>query len=146
MQGNAIPIALTLGLFALAFAAIWFGALYAVGRIGAWHKFAETFPDKHPPESYSQVMAYGLIGGSKYGGVLKLHAGSRGLHMAVIFPFTPGHPPLCLPWHQLRFAEEPQRIFPVVRIEVMHNGRELDYIKLRPQTAEALGLRDRIRD
>ncbi len=96
-----IPIA-----FVVLFSLIWSSVLFLISYIAGWNTIASSYPDGQPPEKYDAYMTSGRIGFSGYSGVLKLHAGSRGLHMAVILPFRPGHPPACIPWHALRLGEK----------------------------------------
>lgn len=136
-----IPVA-----FVLFFLFIWSSVLYLVSRIAGWHVLARNYPDRQPPEQYAACMASGRVGHSKYGGVLKLHAGSRGLHIAVILPFRPGHPPMCIPWHALRAGEKVGILLAYQQLEVLHSGKTLRTIHITSQHFEALRLAERISD
>ncbi len=137
-------VSLILLLFPLAFGLLWGSILQITSRLGGWHRLAERYPDHNIPEKYTEFMSSGRMGWMNYNGVLKLHAGARGLHLAVVLPFRPGHAPVCLPWHAFRVEDESSfTLIKLVRLEIQHQGRPLSRILLRAATAERLQLASR---
>ncbi|MEQ9365274.1 MAG: hypothetical protein RIF32_13595 [Leptospirales bacterium] len=134
---------LILILFPIAFGLFWSSVLILISRIGGWHRLVQTYPDQNAPETYSHMMSSGRMGCMNYNGVLKLHAGARRLHIAVILPFRPGHAPICLPWHALRVQEDSNLWIPLSRLEIQHQGRTIEKLQIRKATAEVLGLNER---
>ena len=136
-------IPLILILFPIAFGLLWFSVLSLISRIGGWHRLAQTYPDQNVPENYSDVMSSGRMGWMNYSGVLKLHAGIRGLHLGVILPFRPGHAPICLPWNALQVHEGSHLWFRLSRLEIQYQGRTIAKLQIRSATAEGLRLNER---
>ncbi|MCR9142432.1 MAG: hypothetical protein NXI24_09290 [bacterium] len=130
-------------LFPLAFGLLWASVLTLTSRLGGWHRLAQSYPDEHVPEKYSEFMSSGRMGWMNYNGVLKMHAGPRGLHIAVILPFRPGHPPICIPWHALKVFEDSSMWIRLARLEIQHQGREIAKLLIREAAAERLRLKDR---
>ncbi len=49
-------------------------------------------------------MQSGKIGRAAYKGCLIIHSSPEGLHLSVLLPFRPGHPPFFIPWDAVRNA------------------------------------------
>lgn len=127
--------------FPLAFGLMWFMILNILSRVAGWHRLAQTYPDQKIPEKYSEFMGSGRMGFSNYNGVLKLHADTRGLHLAMILPFRPGHAPVCVPWHAIQVGADAGWLVKMPQLEIQHQGRNIGKIQLREAIVERLQIK-----
>lgn len=93
-------------LFPVAFVGMWLLVSYTLAVIGGWSKLAAHYPESSPCSGARFRFRSGQIGGlANYSGMLTLGADPMGLHLAVALPFRVGHPPLCVPWSDVRARE-----------------------------------------
>jgi hypothetical protein len=81
----------------------WCGLMIAIGRFGGWIRLAQRFHATAPfdgPKWYFQHAQ--LRWSCNYSGAVTVGADGRGLHMAMLFPFRPGHPTLFIPWAETK--------------------------------------------
>lgn len=87
------------------------GILYLGSRLGGWRRLAERYPAREPyrgewisqPDSEGEPR--GLTVALNHGeseDAIKLGADSRGLHMAMSLGFRLFHPPIFVPWSEVR--------------------------------------------
>jgi hypothetical protein len=101
----------------LFFAVMWLGILHLTAWLGGWTRLAHTFvydgsrTEKPIQRRWFQSGSFGLM---NYNSALNIAIYEEGVRIAVLWPFRPGHPPLFIPWSELR---EPRvrRVFPFVR-------------------------------
>lgn len=91
-------------LFPVAFAGMWCAVSLLLSRMGGWSHMAEKFPAHDQPSGKRFYMQGGRIGVVQYSGCLTLHLSPEGTHLAVLFPFRLGHPPLFIPWEAVHRA------------------------------------------
>ncbi len=91
------------------FVCFWFLIVWIIGKTGGWNKLAAQyeFKGKFPGRLFS---AGGQVGVANYGGILRLGADKEGFYLGVIFMFRIAHPPLYIPWQDVR-AEEQKAFF-----------------------------------
>jgi hypothetical protein len=108
--------------FAL-FLTFWCILFNLLAFVGGWTRLARTYPAPAGFDGKRWRMQSGMLRfGMHYGNCLQIGANTRGLRIAVFFPFRPGHPPLYFPWAdvaityerrwlsrwaRLKFAQEP---------------------------------------
>jgi hypothetical protein len=91
------------GVLALAgFALWWCFLLWVIGVAGGWGKLARHYRATAPFHGTVRRFRSARIGWSNYGGCLSVGTNPDGLYLAVVFPFRPGHPPLFIPWADVR--------------------------------------------
>lgn len=107
--GRHLPGALEIGHYLafftpVLFAGLWTLIVWIIGKTGGWEKLAGQyeFKGKFAGRLFS---ASGQIGMANYGGILRLGADKSGFYIGVIFMFRIAHPPLYIPWEDIR-AEE----------------------------------------
>lgn len=83
----------------------WIALMFAVAAIGHWSRLAAVYHARAPFAGHIWRAQSAQFGWCNYGHSLIVGAGSRGLRLAVLFPFRPGHPPLQVPWEDLSVAE-----------------------------------------
>jgi len=84
------------------------GGIFADGVLSGWGRLAETFPAPHDPGGLAVTVREGGLGDPRwYHRVAPLRAsvGFDGLALGYPFPFRVGHPPLLIPWGQLRVLD-----------------------------------------
>jgi hypothetical protein len=111
-------------LFLIFFAAVWTFALVAVARMGGWSRLAARYRCREPFEGFRIRFGSGEMRGGpfwglpcNYGGCLALGANVQGLYLAVFPLFRPGHPPLFIPWQDLKGKVERGWLFTYVAFE-----------------------------
>ncbi|HXK22276.1 MAG TPA: hypothetical protein VMS55_06310 [Myxococcota bacterium] len=89
--------------FPVFFVGMWVLVSYSISAIGGWHTLAGHYAESSPCTGARFRLRSGQIGGlANYGGVLMLGADRAGLHLSVALPFRLAHPPLCVPWSDIR--------------------------------------------
>ena len=78
---------------------------YSLSFLGGWHLLAERFRAIVPfsGKMYRWVYAT-MLWGAHYNGALKAGANAEGLYIATLFLFRLGHPPLFIPWSEIKIG------------------------------------------
>ena len=87
--------------FALGFPLFWGLTTYLLGEASGWRNIHAHFGNPPGPLPAGRSFRSGRIGPVKYNGVLRIAHDGSGLHLAVLFPFRIGHPPLFIPWSSI---------------------------------------------
>jgi hypothetical protein len=84
------------------------GLFFADARMTGWHSLAKSFPASSEPANVSkrQNAGVGLIGLVQLRNLMRAAATDEGLYLAFPKIFSMGHPPLLLPWSQLRVTDD----------------------------------------
>jgi hypothetical protein len=78
--------------------------------MSGWFKLARNFRKQSDPHGdlrtagpfpYTVYMRFW----GHYGGVIRLTAAADALYASMLFLFCPGHPPLRIPWDEIRFGK-----------------------------------------
>ena len=115
-----IPLA-----FAVVFPAFWCGVVWLIGRVG-WARLARHYETDAPRIGPTFRWESGRVGASAYSGVLTVSVEPDGLRLAVMPLFRPGHPPVLIPWEEIR-AIRPRRV-------LWHTSYALDTAPPEPVT------------
>lgn len=86
----------------LAFPVIWFFTVWLISYVGGWRRFAARYRATHPPSGRVWLGQYALVNGARYGNALNLTVNSMGIFMEPVALFRFNHPPLFIPWSDLR--------------------------------------------
>ena len=114
MQGDSTAV-FVVGLVALA----WVVPLWAVGFFGGWRELAGDYPGEHSASGETFRFQSARLGRwAGYNNVVQVTAGLAGMHLSVFLPFRIGHPPIFIPWSDLRATPERSWMFRVVRLHV----------------------------
>jgi hypothetical protein len=96
-------------LFLAVFVVMWCAVCVLIGQMGGWQALAERYgaAGRETGETRWAMQSGQMRMGTRYNGVLNIGADVRGLSLAVIFLFRPGHPPLFIPWEAIEIREKP---------------------------------------
>jgi|RhiMethySRZTD1v2_1073278.scaffolds.fasta_scaffold08901_11 hypothetical protein len=86
--------------------ALWCAIVFLVSRIGGWGALSTRPPAPEPVEGRAFRYQSGSVGLMSYRNCLHIKVAPEGLHLSLPFFFRPGHPPLLLPWAELRDRQQ----------------------------------------
>jgi hypothetical protein len=98
---NPALIALLVLLGPVFFLGLWFAVTSILARVGGWSKLAQHYRTFDEFGGVPYRFQFGYLGFVRYKGVLTFGADAKGMYLAVLVLFRPGHPPLLVPWGQL---------------------------------------------
>ena len=96
--------------FTFVFTILWSGIVYMVSQASGWRHLATKYQTSPLKEGYYGGV-YGRMGIANYNGVLRVAFVEQGMYLHVMPLFKIGHPPLLLPWNQLKNWEEGNLFF-----------------------------------
>ena len=121
----------------LAFGALWVVILQVAARWGGWRVLAEAYPSHGTPTGQRfRMRSARFRAGCNYNRCITFACGPDGLHLSLPFLLAFGHPPLSLPWSELRAHEDTVWRIPVVVLTTARHPRIP--IKLGRDLAERL--------
>lgn len=94
----------------LVFVGFWMSVCWLLALVGGWHGLASRYAvhDETKPATQSISGALGVV---SYNGVLQVGASNTGLDLRVMALFRAGHPPLRIPWTDIRVEKENAGLF-----------------------------------
>jgi len=131
----------------VAFLVLWCSACYFASFLTGWltlsrrfRKQSEPYGDARSagPFSYTVYMRFW----GHYHGLIRLIAAQDALYASVLLPFRIGHPPLRIPWEEIRFGRTKYffRTYAVLRL-----GKEEKIpMRISLRMARNLGILDRV--
>lgn len=125
----------------LLFPVVWCAMCYGLGRFSGWARLAERFQAPGRFEGPTSPFCSANMGAGfqpvNYGTCLTLGADASGLYLDVFPLFRVGHPPLLIPWREVRVGERKKAW--MMEMVTLHLGRADDVpIQLYAKTAEKL--------
>ena len=96
----AVATLLVLGI-PLLFVLSWLGIVTLLSRVGGWARLARHYRTFESFGGEPIRFQFGYLGFVRYKGALTFGAEAKGLYIAPLVLFRPGHPPLQVPWGQL---------------------------------------------
>jgi hypothetical protein len=146
MQADSIdPYLAALG-FAIFFAVFWCAIGYFISFIGGWLALTRRFRKQSEPNGeirsagpffYTVYMRFW----GHYSSVIRLVAASDALYASVMFPLRIGHPPLRIPWDEIRFSRT--KFFFRTYIALTLGNQEQIPMRISLRMARNLGILDR---
>ena len=98
--------------FVIFFVLGWCTVCFVLATIGGWRRLAETYRFEGTFEgSRWRFTSARMRWGVNYNGCLTIGANERGLYVAVLFLFRLAHPPLFIPWSDVRVTEQRGLVF-----------------------------------
>jgi hypothetical protein len=119
---------------------------FLVSFMTGWFALARRFEKQSDP--YGEVHSAGpffytiyMRAWSHYSSVIRLTAASDALYVSILFPFRIGHPPLRIPWDEIRFGRT--KFFFRTYIVLTLGNREKIPMRISLRMARNLGILDR---
>ncbi len=115
MEGTTEPWAATAAILASVVLSLvaWFGSLHAVARWGGWRRLAAAYPAGAVPGSglgeTFRWRSLSMRKGVNYNHCVSLTASPSALRVSMPWIFSAGHPPIEIPWSEIR--SEPGRVW-----------------------------------
>lgn len=147
MQANPSgdSLAITLGAV-LFFAAFWCAISYLIGFSGGWRALGRRF--RRQSEPYGETKSAGpffytvrMRWWGSYSSVVRLTAASDALYASVLFLFRVGHPPLRIPWDEIRCGKT-KFFFRTYVVLTLGNEEQIP-MRISPRMAGKLGILER---
>jgi hypothetical protein len=95
--------------FAVFFVILWCCISFLIGVMSGWHMLAERF--KKQSEPYGETRSAGPFFysvytryWSHYGNAIRITAAEDALYFSILFLFRVGHPPLSIPWSEIKLS------------------------------------------
>ncbi len=106
---------LFVSIFPIYFLALWCLVATVISFVGGWHTLAGLYRARVPFSGTKRRMQSGQMRWlTNYNSVLTLGANPEGLYLASMFLFRFMHPPLFIPWNQIRVRRSKGWIFEYV--------------------------------
>lgn len=129
------------------FVLLWIGTSMLIAMMSGWHTLAKRFASADKP--YGDVRTAGPLFhtvygryGVKYNSVIRMTAASDALYISVFAPFRAGHPPLRVPWEEIRIVPVKKGLRSLIVLSL--GNRECVSFRVGPRTARKLGLEERM--
>ena len=109
MRACGIPEEYVFALFIL----FWMFICYLISLVGGWRKLAEYYKR---PEGMLLTGTKGILtsldlNGASYSGVVFIRVNDLGMYLSVLIFFRVGHPPLFIPWSDIKIEEKQSFLF-----------------------------------
>jgi|HubBroStandDraft_2_1064218.scaffolds.fasta_scaffold198180_1 hypothetical protein len=137
----ATPIGLVIG-----FVALWCASCYLISFSAGWFALSRRF--KKQSEPYGEIRSAGPFFYTVYMRfwchftcLISLTAASDALYVSILFPFRIGHPPLRIPWDEIRFSRT--KYFFRTYIALTLGNEEKIPLRIPLRMARNLGILDR---
>jgi hypothetical protein len=99
---TVVVVVLAIAGFLIVFPVFWCFIVFLISRIGGWGRLAKRYSaGDRQPSGESQRLGSGLVGASRYRGVLTIHQNDDGFFLEVSPLFRIGHPRLFIPWSEI---------------------------------------------
>jgi len=92
--------------FGIFFVVMWVITSFIISKITGWSRLAEKYRTRRKPKS-KLLLAVQVHWGSTYmaGNIYTIGCNTEGMYLGVLFPFRVGHPPLLIPWHDIKTSK-----------------------------------------
>jgi hypothetical protein len=108
--GQTLLIAVIVIAAPLVFVGFWMGVCWLLALVGGWRALAGRYRVDGEPRAPTR-RTFGMLGLVSYNGVLDVAASNSGLDLRVMSLFRAGHPPLRIPWTDIRVEGETWSLF-----------------------------------
>jgi hypothetical protein len=109
VQGNSNTLSpYWLIVFLALFVAAWCFESYLNSSLSGWHSLSKRF--RAQSEFLGQSTSAGIFFNvclrywADYSGIIRITSEEDALHLSAVFPFRPFHPPLRIPWTEIKFG------------------------------------------
>jgi hypothetical protein len=103
--------------FFVFFILLWIALAVVFSFWGGWRELARYYRYRGQVINKKKYMqSASMRGGMGYRGCLTIGANFEGLYIAVLFLFRAGHPPLFIPWHDIKIKRKTSFGFPMLEL------------------------------
>lgn len=89
-----------------AFVGFWMAVCWLLGTLSGWGGLARRYRTNAPEPFGADGMLSGMLGLVSYRGVLQVGFAEDGFDLRVMMLFRAGHPPVRIPWSEIRVEGE----------------------------------------
>jgi hypothetical protein len=132
--------------FVIFFITLWCAVCFSISFMTGWFSLGGRFKRQSNP--YGETKSAGpffytvyMRWWGHYSSVIRLTAASDALYASVLFPFRIGHPPLRIPWDEIRFGRG--KFFFRTYIVLTLGNEEKIPMRISLRMARNLGILDR---
>lgn len=131
---------------AILFVTFWCAVCFLVSFISGWFTLARHFKKQTEPYgdsktagpfSYTVYMRFW----SHYSSLIRITAAGDALYLSILLPFRMGHPPLCIPWSEIKFSRT--KFLFVTYVVLTLGSKEQIPLRITQRMARNLGVIDR---
>jgi hypothetical protein len=133
--------------FAIFFVTLWCFICFLISLLSGWFSLSRRF--KKQSEPYGETHSAGPFFytvytrfWSHYGSVIRMIAAEDALYLSVLFPFRVGHPPLRIPWNEIKLSRTKRFWFRYVVLTL--GNQEHIPMRISERMVLNLGILDRI--
>jgi hypothetical protein len=115
---------------------VWCAICFFISLLTGWFDLGRRF--KRQSDPYGETKSVGPLFytiymrlWSHYSSVIRLTAASDALYVSILFPFRIGHPPLRIPWDEIKFARTRHFFFTYLVLTLGNEEKILMRISLR---------------
>jgi hypothetical protein len=101
-----LVMALVIVIWPIFFIALWVGIVMLMSLIGGWRRLARLYRAERPAGGNATPYVTGMIGMARYKRLLTVTTNENGMFIEIRWIFRIGHPPLFLPWRDIRNARK----------------------------------------
>ena len=88
------------------FVLLWLSVSMLSAKLGAWSKLSNSYAAYGLPTGKMFRFRSARLGKVNYNNALNVQVSSRGLYLVPIILFRFGHPPILIPWRDIRLKEK----------------------------------------
>ncbi|MCY0996170.1 hypothetical protein OWM54_03375 [Myxococcus sp. MISCRS1] len=104
---------------------------------GGWSGLAKRYRTSAPRPDLFMKMSTGRMGWTHYNRCLTVGASEAGLYLAMMPSFTPFHPPLLIPWSEIK--ERRRETSQFQRVETLVIGPDRTVVRIEALVMDGLG-------
>lgn len=103
-QSSLFTIIIFILALPVAFGLIWTAVSLLISLFSGWGQLAKYYRTDNIPAGKSLGNYWLLMGPANYRGVTTIQPSSEGLYLSILLLFRLGHPPLLIPWRDIRVS------------------------------------------
>lgn len=103
-QSSLFTIIIFILALPVAFGLIWTAVSLLISLFSGWGQLAKYYRTENIPTGKSLGNYWLLMGPANYRGVTTIQPSSEGLYLSILLLFRLGHPPLLIPWRDIRVS------------------------------------------
>lgn len=90
-------------------ALFWCLLSYGISFVSGWHSLSRRFRAQHEPYGPTASARFSIRGvkmrfRTSYDNIIRLTVAEDALYLSVLFVIRIGHPPLCIPWSEIKIT------------------------------------------